>query len=59
MLPKVSVKIIDSKKESSEPSRISVMSLAYWLNLKSMPLISMPLILFFFFSNGISKCSCS
>ena len=48
MLPKVSIKITNSKKDSSEPSRISVVSSAYLLNLKSMPLISMPLILCFF-----------
>ena len=48
MLPKVCIKITDSKKDSSEPSRISVVSSASWLNLKSMPLISMPLILCFF-----------
>ena len=44
----ITIKITDSKKDSSEPSRISVVSSAYWLNLKSMPLISMPLILCFF-----------
>ena len=47
MLPNVSMKTTDSKKDSSEPSKMSVVSSAYWLNLKSMPFVSIPLIFCF------------
>ena len=47
-LPKVSIKTKDSKQDSLEPSRMSVVSSAYWLNLNSLPFISIPLIFCFF-----------
>ena len=47
IFPKASIRSKDSIKDSSEPSKISVVSSASWLNLNSVPFIFIPAISFF------------
>ena len=48
IFPKASIRSKDSKNDSFAPSKISVVSSANWLNLKSVLFISIPPISFFF-----------
>ena len=53
MFPKYPITVNDLTQESSEPSKVSVVSSAYWLNLNSVSCSD-----FAIFANGLGKYFC-